>query len=130
MSRLLPLSLLVLAACAAPPPADPVADLGTFAPAHEIVEGADPIEDAVFAVEEVTAGMDATGRTVEVVAETADRMVILATMTGLMDDSVRDERLLFTFTSGPGGWTAVSAGRQVRCQPGRGHQDWSAALCL
>lgn len=130
MPRLSLLLVLLLVACSGPAPADPVAALGTFAPADEIVEGADPIDDPVFAVEEVTGGMEADSRTVEVVSETADRMHVLATFLGLGDDSVRDERLLFTFTSGPGGWTAISAGRQVRCQPNRGHADWGPALCL
>ena len=55
---------------------------------------------------------------------------VLVTQTDLADDSVRDLRTLFVFERRGGAWGFVVAGTQVRCQPGRGHQDWSAADCL
>ncbi len=52
------------------------------------------------------------------------------TLYDLRDDSVRDERLLLTYAPIGGSWELVDAGRQVRCQPGRGHAGWSTAACL
>ena len=49
----------------------------------------------------------------------------------LYDDSVRDERLRLLYRdNGVGTWELVDAGRQVRCQSGRGHEDWAGADCL
>jgi WD40 repeat protein len=56
------------------------------------------------------------------------------TQTNLADDSVAGRRYLVEFA--PYGeqtakkWQLVWAGEQFKCQSGRGHQDWSAELCL
>lgn len=54
-----------------------------------------------------------------------------ATSPNLADDSVRNERYELELTKAPdGSWRIVSATRTFRCQPNRGHQDFSAELCL
>ena len=54
-----------------------------------------------------------------------------ATSTNLADDSVRNERYELELAKAPdGSWRIVSATRTFRCQPNRGHQDFSAELCL
>jgi hypothetical protein len=54
-----------------------------------------------------------------------------ATSPNLADDSVRNERYELELAKAPdGSWRIVSATRTFRCQPNRGHQDFSAALCL
>ena len=50
---------------------------------------------------------------------------------GLGDDSVRARRYELTFTRRPdGSWRIESAQWAQRCQPGRGHQTFSAEPCL
>ena len=54
-----------------------------------------------------------------------------ATSPNLADDSVRNERYQLELEKRPdGSWRIVSATRTFRCQPNRGHQDFSAKLCL
>jgi hypothetical protein len=49
---------------------------------------------------------------------------------GLPDDSVRAQRTrLVLLRRASGAWTLRSARRSVRCQPGRGHQGFSAEPC-
>lgn len=63
------------------------------------------------------------------------RAVAIVTQTGIGDDSVRSikYRAEFTATSSTvppdQEWTLVWVGSQFKCQPGRGHQDWSTKLC-
>ena len=46
------------------------------------------------------------------------------------DDSVASTREALELKKGTdGGWTVVWAGSQSICHEGRGHQDWSKALC-
>jgi hypothetical protein len=61
--------------------------------------------------------------------------VAIVTQIGVADDSIRGikYRAEFTATSNtvPSDklWTLVWAGAQFKCQPGRGHQNWSTELC-
>jgi hypothetical protein len=55
---------------------------------------------------------------------------VVVTLDGLGDDSVRAERWTLGFTEADGVYTLTAALREQRCQPGRGHQDFSAADCL
>jgi hypothetical protein len=48
---------------------------------------------------------------------------------GLGDDSVRSEVWALEFTVDGDAYVLSKASRAVRCQPGRGHQDYSPALC-
>jgi len=59
--------------------------------------------------------------------------IVLLTQTGRQDDSVtgvkyRVELQAQTTASG-NQWQVIWVGQQFKCQPGRGQQTWSAALC-
>ena len=103
-------------------------DLGTLVFADDVTGDAmiaETPEEAVRAWME-----DADDPEITVLSRTDEQVRILATVTGLEDDSVRDERTLFIFTRRDGAMQFDYAGRQFRCWPGRGHQEWSAAYCL
>ncbi len=117
-----------------PRPSDAVPDratLGAFAPADDVLERANAASSPDVAAEVVARRYadDAGQVTVDVLTESSYEATALVTLLDLRDDSVRDERLLLTYTPVGGTWELIDAGRQVRCQPGRGHQTWSAAAC-
>lgn len=60
--------------------------------------------------------------------------VVMLTQTNLRDDSVSGIRyrveVVQQFTPAGQSWEILWAGQQFKCQPGRGHQDWSTQLCL
>ena len=58
-----------------------------------------------------------------------NRPVVVLTQTGLPDDSVEGIRYRIEFTPEGDLWRISWVGRQTRCYPGRGHQDWSAEIC-
>jgi len=66
---------------------------------------------------------------VELLEETPDGAVVILTQSGLLDDSVEGMRYRLEFESGENQWELVWAGRQVRCWPDRGSQEWSTELC-
>ncbi len=83
---------------------------------------------AAFAPEEPAEGRQTT--TVQTLRARPAHATVMLTTTGLADDSVQDERVrAATVRQGDGTWVVASAGRQVRCQRGRGHTGWSAAPC-
>lgn len=64
-----------------------------------------------------------------------DKAVVILTQTGVADDSVNGFRYRLEMESTTPSqtepsWQTVWAGRQFKCQPNRGHQDWSTELCL
>ncbi|MGF1519448.1 MAG: hypothetical protein ACFCVB_16830 [Nodosilinea sp.] len=63
-------------------------------------------------------------------AETNAGALVLLTQTGLADDSVNGMRYRLEFVPDGDQWQLDWAGRQVRCQAGRGSEDWSTDLCL
>lgn len=83
-------------------------------------------QDPEAAVREWVEGWEAE----EILVETVGEGFILALLDGLADDSIRGERLVFVFERQGSGWGLRHAGRQVRCWPGRGHQDWTPEPCL
>jgi hypothetical protein len=68
---------------------------------------------------EATAGPEGTGP-----------QTVVVTLDGLADDSVRAERWTLAFEEANGVYTLESALREFRCQPGRGHQDFSSEECV
>jgi hypothetical protein len=56
--------------------------------------------------------------------------VTTITIIGLADDSVRAIRYRINFAVNENSWDIVSVGSQTQCRQNRGHQDWSAELCL
>lgn len=64
-----------------------------------------------------------------------ERAVVTITQTGVADDSVGGIKYRVELQQTPSAqtsqqWEMVWAGSQVKCHPGRGHQDWSKELCL
>ena len=55
---------------------------------------------------------------------------VVVTLDGLADDSVRTERWTLGFEEAGGVYTLTGALREVRCQPERGHQEFSAEDCV
>ena len=116
---------------ASPTPVTSRAELGAFAPADDVLDGANSASSPRIAADAIARryGNDADRVTVDVLSESGYEATALVTLYDLRDDSVRDERLLLTYTPVGAAWELVDAGRQVRCQPGRGHAGWSAAAC-
>lgn len=64
-------------------------------------------------------------------AEIGSRAVATITQEGLLDDSVRAVRYrLVLRRQADGSWRIFSAERTQRCWAGRGHEDFSADLCV
>jgi hypothetical protein len=63
-----------------------------------------------------------------------NKAIVMLTQTTLPDDSVRDVRyrveVALETTPAGDSWEIVWAGRQHRCEPGRGPQEWTTATCL
>jgi hypothetical protein len=56
---------------------------------------------------------------------------VVATLTGLQDDSVRDARYTLEYQrNADGDWRLRAADYAQRCQAGRGHQDFSPKNCV
>ena len=116
-------------------PADDAGNIGPVARADEIEEAAGtlpagPDPEALALAVAVPDAPDGPPPTAETLVRRDRFAVVLVTITGLLDDSVRDVRTRVVLTRGPAGWAVQSAGRQVRCRPGRGHADWSAGFCV
>ncbi len=63
-------------------------------------------------------------------AEGAGPQTVVVTLDGLLDDSIRAERWTLGFEEEDGVYRLTAALREQRCQPGRGHQDFSADDCV
>ena len=62
-------------------------------------------------------------------AELPSEAMVTITREGFLDDSVDGSRYRFDMEKQGEQWTITRAGRQFRCQPGRGQQDWAAGFC-
>jgi Putative peptidoglycan binding domain len=60
---------------------------------------------------------------------TRETAVILYTTIGLGSDSEAGIRFRIELKSKQNKWEIVWVGRQYKCQPNRGHQNWSATIC-
>jgi hypothetical protein len=63
-------------------------------------------------------------------AEGAGPETVIVTLDGLLDDSIRAERWTLTFVSEGDTYRLTEAAWAQRCQPGRGHQNFSPEPCL
>ena len=63
-------------------------------------------------------------------AEGSGPQTVVVTLDGLLDDSIRAERWMLGFEEADGVYTLTAAVREQRCQPARGHQDFSADDCV
>ena len=118
----------------APPAPTDLSDLGAFADAPTVRD--DPAIESGRTPEEAARGLaeryEGAARSVQVqiVQSVGGEATVLVSATGLADDSVEGERYRLAYRQGEGGiWFIEEAGVQVRCAPGRGHADWSAAPC-
>lgn len=62
--------------------------------------------------------------------ENPDSVRVTLTEDGLPDDSIRAIRYVLEFRRSGRRWRLESARRTQRCQPGRGHQGFSAKPCV
>jgi len=67
---------------------------------------------------------------ISVAYPTRETSTIVHTVVGLADDSVAALRQRIELRRTSNKWDIVWVGRQSKCQPGRGHQDWSAKSCV
>jgi hypothetical protein len=75
--------------------------------------------------------VDASRKAIEASREeegTPDETVVVE-LDGLLDDSVRAQRWTLELESAGDVYRLVAARRALRCQPGRGHEDFSAEPC-
>lgn len=109
-----------------------IGDRGDFeeVPIPAGASGADPAEIALEVFGSPEPGEGNFEEQVEVLAETNAGALVLLTQTGLADDSVNGMRYRLEFVPDGDQWQLDWAGRQVRCQAGRGSEDWSTDLCL
>jgi hypothetical protein len=70
-----------------------------------------------------------TSATARTGPEGAPPTVVAVTADGLLDDSVRTERYTLVFRKRGAGWRLASARVAWRCWRGRGHTQFSPALC-
>ena len=63
-------------------------------------------------------------------AEGTGPQTVVVTLDGLADDSIRVERWTLAFEEDAAVYTLTAALREQRCEPGRGHQDFSADDCV
>lgn len=111
-------------------PADDAATIGlvSFTEAAG-TPGADPEAVALDAFGAADLDAPRQGTTVETLMRRPRVAVVLVTTVDEADESVRDARTRVVLVRGSGGWAVHSAGRQVRCQTGHGHAEWSAEFC-
>jgi hypothetical protein len=63
-------------------------------------------------------------------AEAQDRVLVMVTREGLLDDSVRGTKDRLELVRDPAGfWSIASALRAWTCRPGRGHAEYLADSC-
>lgn len=63
-------------------------------------------------------------------AEGSGPQTVVVTLDGLLDDSVRAERWTLGFEPDGDVFRLTSARRDLRCQPGRGHEDFAPGPCV
>ena len=71
--------------------------------------------------------------TIDARAETGEgtgTQTVVVTLDGLADDSVRAERWTLGFEPEDEVYVLTAALREQRCQPGRGHDEFSAVPCV
>ena len=80
-----------------------------------------------------TGPFEGKSQTVERVNESAESdayVTVTVTEDGYMDDSVRGAVYFLGFRrSGNGFWVLESAGKKIRCWPGRDHEDFGTEPC-
>lgn len=73
---------------------------------------------------------EAKSKQVAIAYPARGKAVVTITQLGLEDDSVGSIRYRVELTRSGRQWRIVWAGFQVKCQSGRGHQNWSPQNCV
>lgn len=73
---------------------------------------------------------DCTGRDVALNQTNSNTWTVTVTDNGLNDDSMTAKQIVATVSYQNGNWTWMTNQQLFRCAPARGHQTFSAALCL
>jgi hypothetical protein len=81
----------------------------------------------LFSSDRETEGRKSDGILVEY--PTRETAVIMHTVVGLADDSVAGIRHRIKLVFRQNKWEILSIGRQSKCQPNRGHQNWAPGRC-
>ncbi|MEG4343535.1 hypothetical protein QUB70_09620 [Microcoleus sp. A003_D6] len=81
----------------------------------------------LFILDRESEGRKSDGISVEY--PTRETAVIVQTVIGLADDSVAGMRHRIELRLRQNKWEIVWIGRQSKCQPNRGHQNWASGLC-
>jgi hypothetical protein len=92
--------------------------------------GAEPVAVALATFGSPEPGEGNFEENVELIEQTDDTALVMLAQTGLLDDSVNGIRYRLEFVSEGNQWRLDWAGQQVRCQPGRGPDDWTTDLCI
>lgn len=101
----------------------------TEVPVPEGSVGEEPTDIALAAFGSTEPGEGNFAEDTELVEQTNDQALVILTQTGLADDSVNGMRYRLEFVPEGDQWQLDWAGRQVRCQSGRGSEDWTTELC-
>jgi hypothetical protein len=114
------------------PEADGTVEVGEFAEHQESVD--EPWEgSAAMAAAEFLRLDERTATRTSIVGtagpEGTGPETVVVTLDGLLDDSVRAERWTLEFTPDNENYLLTSAEWAQRCQPDRGHQDFSVEAC-
>ncbi|HIK46733.1 MAG TPA: hypothetical protein IGR64_17940 [Leptolyngbyaceae cyanobacterium M65_K2018_010] len=134
----LSLGLLLAATAACTPSTPPTATSPTDGrsaysevalPAADTLVGDDPQQIALATFGMTDPGEGNFAQEVAVVDQSNSQAVVALTQTGLLDDSVAGMRYRLEFVTEGSQWRLDWAGRQVKCQPNRGSQDWTTDLC-
>ncbi|MCJ7740247.1 hypothetical protein MUP32_02935, partial [Candidatus Microgenomates bacterium] len=73
---------------------------------------------------------DCTSRNVALSQTNSNTWTVTVTDNGLNDDSMTAKQIMATVSYQNGMWTWMTNQQLFRCAPGRGHQNFSAELCL
>ena len=99
-----------------------------FLAEHKItVSNPKDIAAKLFSTDRETEGRKSDGILVEY--PTRETAVIMHTVVGLADDSVAGIRHRIKLVFRQNKWEILSIGRQSKCQPNRGHQNWAPGRC-
>ncbi|PSN12885.1 hypothetical protein C7293_18330 [filamentous cyanobacterium CCT1] len=98
-------------------------------PVPEGAVGAEPTEVALATFGSTEPGEGNFEEEAELIEQTDDQALVVLTQTGLADDSVNGTRYRLEFVPEGDQWRLDWAGQQVRCQQGRGSQEWGTELC-
>ncbi len=111
----------------------PAADRAAYSevplPQDALLVGDDPQQIALTVFGTSDPGEGNFKEEVVLVEQTTTQALVTLTQTGLPDDSVEGMRYRLEFVPEGSQWRLDWAGRQVRCRPNRGSQDWGTELC-